>query len=81
MLGRGGRASGGADGRIRRWAREHPWQVAAVPAGAMLVTDFVMREILTSSGLFANFWDGLWRAAVVAAVVGVVGSVSGGKRA
>jgi hypothetical protein len=68
------------DRRIRRWAREHPWQVAAVPAGAMLVADVVVREVLTPFGLFGNIWDGLWRAALVAAVVGVVGSVSSARR-
>lgn len=68
------------DRRIRRWAREHPWQVAMVPAGAMLVSDAVIREVLTPFGLFGNIWDGLWRAVVVAAVVGVVGSVAAGHR-
>ena len=78
VLARGG--SGGPDGRIRRWARDHPWHVAAVPAGAMLVTDFVMRRILTSEGFLDSLWDGLWRGALVAAVAGVVGSVSASRR-
>ena len=75
VLGRGG-SDGGPDRRIRRWAGEHPWHVAAVPAAAMLVSDFVMRQILTSEGLFGSLWDGLWRGAIVAAVAGVVGTVS-----
>ncbi len=76
VLGRGG----GTDRRIRRWARRHPWQVAAVPAGAMLVSDFVLRQVLTAQGFFGSLWDGVWRAALVAAVVGVVGSVSADRR-
>lgn len=81
VLGRGGRSPGGPDRRIREWAREHPWPVAAVPAGGMLVTDFVVREILTSNGFLANVWDGLWRGVLVGAVVGVVGSVAASRRA
>ncbi len=77
VLGRGG----GGDRRIRRWARRHPWQVAAVPAGAMLVSDFVVRQMLTSQGFFGSLWDGLWRAALVGAVVGITGTVSGDKPA
>jgi hypothetical protein len=73
------RASG-TDHGIRRWARAHPWQVAAVPAGGVLITDFLVRQILTSEGFFGSLWDGLWRAALVGAVVGVVGSVSASRR-
>ena len=68
------------DRRIRRWAREHPWQVAAIPSGAMFVSDVAIREVLTPFGLFGDLWDGLWHAAIVAAVVGVVGSVAAGRR-
>jgi ABC-type branched-subunit amino acid transport system permease subunit len=77
VLGRG-RAEG-PDRRIRRWARSHPWHVAAVPAGAMLVSDFVMRQLLTSEGFFGSLWDGLWRGALVAAVAGVVGTMAAGR--
>jgi ABC-type branched-subunit amino acid transport system permease subunit len=84
-VGGAGAALGGSedeprDRRIRRWAREHPWQVAAVPGAAMLVSDVVVREILAPGALFGNVWDGLWRAVLVAAVVGVVGSVAAGRR-
>lgn len=66
----------GRDHRIRRWARSHPWQVAAVPAGMMFLTDVVVRQVLTSQGLFGSVWTGLWHGAVVAAVVGVAGTFS-----
>lgn len=69
------RARGGRDHRIRRWAREHPFQVAAVPASLMFLTDIVLRQLLTSQGLFGSIWAGLWHGAVVGAVVGVVGAV------
>jgi hypothetical protein len=75
VLGRGGAK------RLRRWVREHPWQVAAVPAGALFVTDFIMRQFLTGEGFVGSLWDGLWRAAVVGTVVGVVGSVAAARRA
>lgn len=75
-----GRGTGGANRRIRDWAADHPWQVAAVPASLMLVGDVVMRQILASENFFVSLWDGMWRAAVVAAVVGVVGSVTGSKK-
>jgi len=69
------RGGAGRDQRIRRWARSHPWQVAAVPAAAMFLTDLVVRQILTDQGFFGSIWTGLWHGAVVAAVVGVVGAV------
>lgn len=70
----------GRDHRIKRWARAHPWRVAAVPAAAMFCTDLVIRQVLTSQGLFSTIWTGLWHAALVAAVVGVVGSVAAARR-
>ena len=69
------RGRGGRDHRIRRWAREHPFQVAAVPASLMFLTDIVVRQLLTSQGVFGSVWAGLWHGAVVGAVVGVVGAV------
>ncbi|WP_455362642.1 hypothetical protein [Streptomyces sp. SYSU K21746] len=75
----GGTRQGAApdtDHRIRRWAAAHPWRVAAVPAALLVVTDVVMRQILTAEGLFGSLWDGLWRGALVAGVVGLVGSMS-----
>jgi hypothetical protein len=70
----------GRDRRIRRWAREHPWQVAAVPATFMFFSDLVIRQALTSQGFFSTIWTGLWHGAVVAAVVGVVGAVGASRR-
>jgi hypothetical protein len=72
--------SSGQDQRIRRWARSHPWHVAAVPAAAMFVSDFLLREVLTSSGFFGSLWDGLWSAAFVGGVVGTVGAFFSRKR-
>jgi hypothetical protein len=72
---------GGRDRRIRRWARSHPWQVAAVPATAMFLSDLVLRQILTSQGFFSTIWTGLWHGAVVAAVVGGVGAVAASRSA
>lgn len=71
----------GRDHRIRRWARSHPWQVAAVPAVLMFFSDMVIRQALTSQGFFSTIWSGLWHGAVVAAVVGVVGVVGASRRA
>jgi hypothetical protein len=75
-----GRRGEGSDRRIRAWARNHPWQVAAVPAGLLFAGDLVMRQILTSQGFFGSFWDALWRSVVVGAVIGVVGAVAGSRR-
>lgn len=69
-----GARGGGRDRRIRRWARAHPFQVAAVPATFMFFTDVVLRQVLTSQGLFGSIWTGLWHGAVVGAVVGAVGA-------
>ncbi len=74
------RGAAGRDQRIRRWARTHPWRVAAVPATAMFLTDLVVRQILTSQGFFGSIWTGLWHGAVVAAVVGVVGAVGASRK-
>ncbi|MFI1097884.1 hypothetical protein [Streptomyces sp. NPDC020917] len=71
----------GRDRRIRRWARRHPWRVAAVPATAMFFFDLVVRQVLTSQGFFGSVWTGLWHGAVVAAVVGGVGSVAASRKA
>jgi hypothetical protein len=79
VLGYSSRATG-KDRRLRRWARTHPWQVAAVPAGLMFLTDLVLRQVLTSEGVFGTLWTGLWHGAVVAAVVGVVGGVGASRR-
>ncbi|MFC4036775.1 hypothetical protein ACFO3J_35850 [Streptomyces polygonati] len=79
VLGYSGRESV-RDHRIRRWARSHPWRVAVVPAVGMFFTDLVIRQALTSQGVFGAIWTGLWHGAVVAAVVGVVGSVSASRR-
>jgi len=70
----------GRERRLRRWAREHPWQVATMPAGLMLLTDLVLRQALTSQGFFGSLWTGLWHGAVVAAVVGAVGAVGAARR-
>ncbi|WP_433891615.1 hypothetical protein [Streptomyces sp. CA-111067] len=79
VLGYSSRGTRG-DHRLRRWARSHPWQVAAVPAALMFVSDMVIRQVLTSQGFFSSIWTGLWHGAVVAAVVGVVGVVGAARR-
>jgi hypothetical protein len=81
VLGYSASGRGGRDHRIRRWAREHPWRVAAVPGGLMLLSDFVIRQVLTSQGFFGSVWTGVWHGAVVAAVVGAVGTVAAARRA
>jgi hypothetical protein len=77
-----GYGSSGAqrDRRIRRWAKAHPWRVAAVPATLMFFSDLVIRQVLTSEGFFGSVWTGLWHAAVVASVVGVVGTVAAARQ-
>ena len=71
-----GRARGGDDRRIRRWAAADPWRVAAVPGALMVAADVVVRQALTARGLFSSLWDGLWRGALVVGVVGLVGRFS-----
>ncbi|MFD9634331.1 hypothetical protein [Streptomyces violascens] len=83
LAGGAGAALGGgrterANHRIRRWARAHPWRVASVPAALMLLSDVVVRQVVTSEPLFTSVWDGLWRGVVVAGVVGLVGKVGRG---
>ncbi|MFI0724110.1 hypothetical protein [Streptomyces sp. NPDC021224] len=80
VLGYSAHGKAGRDRRIRRWARKHPWRVAAVPAAAMFVTDVVLRQVLTSEGFFGSVWTGLWHGAVVAAVVGGIGAVSAARK-
>ncbi|NJP47862.1 hypothetical protein [Actinacidiphila epipremni] len=80
VLGYSARGSASRDRRFRRWARSHPWQVAAVPAVLMFFTDLVLRQVLTSQGFFGSVWTGLWHGAVVAAVVGCVGVVGAARR-
>jgi hypothetical protein len=68
----GGEGRGGAERRLRRWARLHPWRVALVPTALLLVSDLVERLALGDSAAGA-VWDAVWRSAVVALVVGGVG--------
>jgi len=69
----------GGDQRLRHWAREHPWQVAAAPAGAFFVTDLIARGLL-SGQVWASIWTSLWQGVILAAVIGVVGSVTASRR-
>ncbi|MBC3843677.1 hypothetical protein GXW82_36080 [Streptacidiphilus sp. 4-A2] len=71
---------GKGDRRLRRWAAEHPWQTAAVPAVGLAVTNTLTQFFLSSSGVFASIFTGLWHAAVLGVVIGVVGSVTAGRR-
>jgi hypothetical protein len=73
-------AGRGGERRLRRWASAHPWRVALAPAGLLLVLDVVARGLLSTESIFASIWDGVWRAALLGAVVGVVGSVSAARR-
>lgn len=72
--------NGTGDRRLRRWAAQHPWKVALVPAGLMLALDVVARSLLSTESVFSSVWDGVWRAALLGVVVGVVGSVTGSRR-
>ncbi|MGI5402085.1 hypothetical protein ACQEVG_22085 [Streptomyces sp. CA-135486] len=72
-------AGSGSDRRIRRWAAAHPWRVAAVPGALMVAADVVVHQALTRQGIFGSVWDGLWRGAMVVAVVGLVGRFSRGR--
>ena len=68
------------DRRLRRWAAEHPWETALVPAAGLAVTNTLTQFFLSSSGVFASIFTGLWHAAVLGAVIGVVGSVTAARR-
>jgi hypothetical protein len=68
------------DRRLRRWAAEHPWQTAMVPAAGLWVTNTITQLFLGGSGIFASIFTGLWHAAVLGAVIGVVGSVTAARR-
>jgi hypothetical protein len=46
----------------------------------MFVTDLVVRQALTSQGLFGTIWTGLWHGAVVGAVVGLAGTFGASRR-
>jgi|SRR5581483_352899 hypothetical protein len=67
------------DQKLRRWAAEHPWQVALAPAGGFFVLDLIARSFL-SGAVLSSLWTSLWQAALLTAVVGVVGSVTAGRR-
>jgi hypothetical protein len=68
------------DRRLRRWAADHPWQTAMAPAAGLWVTNTITEFFLSSSGVFASIFTGLWHAAVLGAVIGVVGSVTAARR-
>ncbi|MFC1410617.1 hypothetical protein ACEZCY_17175 [Streptacidiphilus sp. N1-12] len=70
----------GGDRRLRRWASEHPWQTAAVPAVGLFVTNTVTQYLLSGDGIFFSIWTGLWHAAILGAIVGVVSSVASTRR-
>ncbi|GAB3494273.1 hypothetical protein [Nocardiopsis coralliicola] len=65
------------DRRARRWASQYPWKFAGPPAllaglGVGVVTIF-------SGGLFAGIGLGLITAAVLWVILGVIGTVAGGR--
>ncbi|MGA5818702.1 hypothetical protein ACPC54_12700 [Kitasatospora sp. NPDC094028] len=64
-----------ADRRLRRWADAHPWQAALPAAGGLLVLNTLAQWLLGDPGLLWAFFESLLPAAVLLAVVGVVGSV------
>lgn len=68
------------DRRLRRWAADHPWETALVPAVGLAVTNTLTQFFLSSSGVFASIFTGLWHAAVLGVVIGVVGSVTASRR-
>ncbi|WP_370067455.1 hypothetical protein [Streptacidiphilus sp. MAP5-3] len=70
----------GGDHRIRRWAAEHPWEAALAPAGALWVTNAVTEFVFSSAGILSSILTGLWHAAILYAIVGVVSSVAGARR-
>jgi hypothetical protein len=78
--GDGAVVSKGSERRLRRWTQEHPWQTAAVPAVGLFITNTVTQFLLSGSGFLGSIWTGLWHAAVVGAVIGVVGSVAAARR-
>ena len=78
--GAGSMLSKNGDRRLRRWASEHPWQTAAVPAVGLLVTNTVTQFLLSGDGVFFSFFTALWHAAILGAIVGVVGAVASSRR-
>jgi hypothetical protein len=72
--------SKGSERRLRRWASEHPWQTAAVPAVGLAVTNTVTQFLLSGDGVFFSIWTGLWHAAILGVILGVVGSVASARR-
>ena len=70
----------GGERRLRRWAAEHPWQTALAPAAALAVTNTLTQFFLSSSGVFASILTGLWHAAILGVVIGVVGAVASSRR-
>jgi hypothetical protein len=73
-------SSRGGDRRLRRWAAAHPWHAALVPATGLLVTNTLTQFFLSGDGVFASILTGLWHAAILGVVVGVVGAVAGSRR-
>lgn len=72
----------------RRWAAEHPWQFAILPALIALVTLLPIRLVSLAfdvdgpwGGLWGSVLDILFRVVVVYGIVGLFGAYSRGKRA
>ena len=65
----------GGDRRLKRWAREHPWQSALPAAGGLLVLNTVAQMLLGDEGLFGALLVSLIPAAVLMSVAGVVHGV------
>ncbi|MEU6231969.1 hypothetical protein [Kitasatospora sp. NPDC047058] len=63
------------DRRLRKWADEHPWQSALPAAGGLLVLNALAQVVLGDASLIGAFFLSLLPAAVLVAIVGVVGSV------
>jgi hypothetical protein len=68
------------DRRLRRWAREHPWQSALPAAGGLLVLNMLAQVLLGGSGLIGAFFVSLIPAAVLMAIAGVTNGVKEARR-
>ncbi|MFW5415489.1 hypothetical protein J0910_02350 [Nocardiopsis sp. CNT-189] len=66
------------DRRAKRWAAQYPWKFAGAPAlaGALGVAAVAL---VFGGGLFGAIGSGLLTAAVLWVILGVIGTVAGGR--
>ncbi|WP_205302594.1 hypothetical protein [Nonomuraea montanisoli] len=58
--------------QARRWALNHPWKFALLPAGIATVLDYPVQLVLDGEGVFGSAFQAIWHGALVYLIAGIL---------